>query len=145
MLFGLLVSIVSPICYRGLTRSGAGGKGGPSRTKAVDEVACKAYISASLGLPNVTKFLLVSYIASRKGYPPWWNDEDKRSADNVNQNILPHYYAAKVEADEHLEAMAKKRSDNGDKTFRAINLRPGTLTDEPAGGVNLGKTSARGK
>lgn len=123
---------------------GAGGKGGPSRTKAVDEVACKAYISASLALPNVTKFLLVSYIASRRGYPPWWSDEDKKAADHVNQNVLPHYFAAKVEADEHLEALAKKRTDDGDK-FQALNLRPGALTDEPAGNVTLGKTSSRGK
>lgn len=47
--------------------AGAGGKGGPSRTKAVDEVAAKAYISASLGSSTVKKFLMVSYIASRKG------------------------------------------------------------------------------
>lgn len=42
---------------------GAGGKGGAARTKAIDEVAAKAYISASLATPSVKKFLLVSYIA----------------------------------------------------------------------------------
>jgi dTDP-4-dehydrorhamnose reductase len=47
--------------------AGAGGKGGPSRTKAVDEVAAKAYISAAVGREGVRKFLMVSYIASRKG------------------------------------------------------------------------------
>lgn len=47
--------------------AGAGGKGGASRTKAVDEVAAKAYISAALHEPSVKKFLMVSYIASRKG------------------------------------------------------------------------------
>lgn len=47
--------------------AGAGGKGGASRTKAVDEVAAKAYISAALREPSVKKFLMVSYIASRKG------------------------------------------------------------------------------
>jgi len=125
--------------------AGAGGKGGASRTRAVDEVAAKAYISASLATPSVKKFLLVSYIASRKGYPPWWNDEDKRAADKVNNDILPDYYKAKVEADEHLEALTKKRLDGGDKDFQAINLRPGTLTDGPATGkVILGKTSSRG-
>ena len=141
--------------------AGAGGKGGPSRTKAIDEVAAKAYISASLATPSVKKFLLVSYIAvsatspppslhaemsqSRKGYPPWWSDEDKRAADKVNNEVLPHYFKAKVEADEHLEALTKKRLDSGDKEFQAINLRPGTLTDAPGTGkVNLGKTSSRG-
>ncbi len=124
---------------------GAGGKGGPSRTKAVDEIAAKAYISASLATPSVTKFLMVSYIASRKGYPPWWSEEDKKAADHVNNEVLHNYYLAKVEADEHLEALAKKRWDSGDETFQAINLRPGTLTDTPGTGkVKLGKTSSRG-
>ncbi|ETI24113.1 hypothetical protein G647_03482 [Cladophialophora carrionii CBS 160.54] len=125
--------------------AGAGGKGGPSRTKAVDEVAAKAYISASLAMPSVKKFLLVSYIASRKGYPPWWTDEDKKAADKVNNEILPHYYQAKVEADEHLETLTKKRLDGGDKDFQAITLRPGSLTDAPGTGkVKLGKTPSRG-
>ncbi|OCT45571.1 NAD dependent epimerase/dehydratase family protein [Cladophialophora carrionii] len=125
--------------------AGAGGKGGPSRTKAVDEVAAKAYISASLAMPSVKKFLLVSYIASRKGYPPWWTDEDKKAADKVNHEILPHYYQAKVEADEHLEALTKKRLGGGDQDFQAINLRPGSLTDAPGTGkVKLGKTPSRG-
>lgn len=93
----------------------------------------------------MTKFLIVSYIASRKGYPPWWTDEDRKAADKVNNEILPHYFKAKVEADEHLEALTKKRWDSGDKKFQSINLRPGTLTDEPGTGlVTLGKTSARG-
>ncbi|KIV87060.1 hypothetical protein PV11_02631 [Exophiala sideris] len=125
--------------------AGAGGKGGPSRTKAVDEIAAKAYISASLATPSVSKFMMVSYIASRKGTPPWWSEEDKKAADHANTNILPHYYKAKVEADEHLEALAKKRVDSGDKKFQAINLRPGSLTDAPGTGkVTLGKTAARG-
>ncbi|EXJ61047.1 hypothetical protein A1O7_05200 [Cladophialophora yegresii CBS 114405] len=125
--------------------AGAGGKGGPARTRAIDEVAAKCYISASLAMPSVKKFLLVSYIASRNGYPPWWTDEDKKAADKVNQEILPHYFKAKVEADEHLEALTKKRRDSGDKDFQAINLRPGSLTDAPGTGrVKLGKTSSRG-
>ncbi|KIW79309.1 hypothetical protein Z517_05921 [Fonsecaea pedrosoi CBS 271.37] len=125
--------------------AGAGGKGGPERTKAVDMVAAKCYISASLAMPGVKKFLMVSYHASRKGYPPWWTEEDRKAADNINQNVLPHYFQAKVEADEHLEALAKKRRDGGDQEFQAINLRPGTLTDRPGTGkVTLGKTSITG-
>jgi len=88
---------------------------------------------------------MVSYLASRRGYPPWWNDEDKRAADHVNHDILPRYFQAKVEADEHLACLAKKRLDQGDTAFQAINLRPGTLTDSPGTGkVNLGKTSSKG-
>ncbi|KAJ9644287.1 uncharacterized protein PV06_05264 [Exophiala oligosperma] len=125
--------------------AGAGGKGGPTRTKAIDEVAAKAYISASLATPTVSKFLMVSYIASRKGYPPWWSEEDKKAADHVNNDVLHNYYLAKVEADEHLEALAKKRLDNGDKAFQAINLRPGTLSDSPGTGkVKMGQTPSRG-
>jgi nucleoside-diphosphate-sugar epimerase len=124
--------------------AGAGGKGGAARTKAIDEVAAKHYISASIARPSVKKFLIVSYIASRKGRPSWWNDDDWKSAEQVNTKILPAYFAAKVEADEHLVAVAKKRNDK-DPSFQAINLRPGTLKDNPSTGkVTLGKTSARG-
>lgn len=124
--------------------AGAGGKGGPSRTKAVDEVAAKHYITASVNRPSVKKFLMVSYIASRRGRPSWWTDDDQAAAENVNTKILPAYFAAKVETDEHLAAAAKKRNDK-DSSFQAINLRPGTLKDDPSDGkVLLGKTPARG-
>jgi nucleoside-diphosphate-sugar epimerase len=124
--------------------AGAGGKGGPARTKAIDEVAAKNYISASAARPSVKKFLLVSYIASRRGRPSWWNDEDQKAAEYVNTKVLPAYFAAKVEADEHLAAVAKKRNEK-DPAFQAIDLRPGTLKDEPSSGkVTLGRTSAKG-
>lgn len=124
--------------------AGAGGKGGPSRTKAVDEVAAKYYISASAARPSIKKFLMVSYIASRQGRPSWWTDDDQEAADHVNKKVLPHYFAAKVEADEHLAAVAKKRNQT-DPAFQAIDLRPGTLKDDPSDGkVTLGKTKARG-
>ncbi|KAF4547957.1 putative NAD(P)H-binding protein 1 [Elsinoe fawcettii] len=125
--------------------AGAGGKGGPSRTYAVDQDAAKAYITSSLSRSSVKKFLMVSYIASRRGTPPWWNDDDRAAADKVNNEILPHYFKAKVEADEHLLAETERRRKQGDDKFQMINLRPGTLTDDAATGkVNLGKTSARG-
>lgn len=123
---------------------GAGGKGGASRTKAVDEIAAKHYISASLARPSIKKFLMISYIASRHGTPPWWNDKDVEAANHVNTKVLPAYFAAKVEADEHFAAATKKRNGK-DPEFQAINLRPGTLKDDPSDGkVLLGKTGARG-
>jgi NAD(P)H-binding len=125
--------------------AGAGGKGGPQRTYAVDQDAAKHYISSSLAMPTVSKFLMVSYIASRKSRAPWWSDEEWKAAQHVNAEVLPHYFKAKVEADEHLAALAKKRRDNGDIKFQAIDLRPGTLTDSPpTGKVKLGQTSSRG-
>jgi nucleoside-diphosphate-sugar epimerase len=105
---------------------------------------------------------MVSYIASRRGYPSWWNQSDREAADKVNTQTLPAYYKAKVAADEHLAALAKKRGQG----FQAINLRPGTLTDDEGTGkvwlgqylarllgmgdvwltcLRTGKTSARGK
>ena len=45
--------------------AGAGGKGGPERTKAVDEVACIAFIEAAAEASSgVSKFLLVSYLGA---------------------------------------------------------------------------------
>ena len=127
------------------TSAGAGGKGGPPQTYAVDQDAAKHYISSSLATPTVSKFLMVSYIASRRNRAPWWSDEDWKAAQHVNNEVLPHYFKAKVEADEHLAALAKRRRDNGDTKFQAIDLRPGTLTDSKATGkVKLGQTSSRG-
>jgi hypothetical protein len=88
---------------------------------------------------------MVSYIGSRKNKAPWWSDEDWNAVQHVNTEVLPHYFKAKVEADEHLAALAKKRKDNGDTKFQAIDLRPGTLTDSKGTGkVWLGKTPSRG-
>ncbi|KAF2157768.1 NAD(P)-binding protein [Myriangium duriaei CBS 260.36] len=126
--------------------AGAGGKGGAARAYAVDRDAAKAYISASAAASSVRKFLMISYIGSRRGTPPWWNAEDKKAADHVNTEVLPDYYKAKVDADEHLLAVAEKKRRGGDKDWQLINLRPGTLSDDAGTGkVKLGKTSSRGK
>ncbi|KAK6500891.1 hypothetical protein TWF506_003651 [Arthrobotrys conoides] len=126
--------------------AGAAGKGGPVRTFAIDRDACRYYIDAAASpTSTVKKFLLVSYITSRRSYPPWWTSEDKASADNVNQNILANYYKAKVAADEYLTARSKAARDGG-KAFADICLRPGFLTDDDGGeGVLLGKTGSRGE
>ena len=125
--------------------AGAGGKGGPSQTFAVDRDAAKHYIKTSLAEPSVKKFLMVSYIGSRRNRPSWWTDEDWNGAQEVNNGALKNYFAAKVEADEYLAVLAKKKTDAGDKGFQSINLRPGSLTEgEETGKITLGHTRARG-
>ncbi|RKU40349.1 hypothetical protein DL546_000501 [Coniochaeta pulveracea] len=116
--------------------AGAGGKGGPERTYAIDRDACVHFINAAVATPSVTKFLLVSYLASRKARPSWWSEESWKAAEHMNNEVLPDYYKAKIAADEALHTAAKKRGSG----FAGINLRPGALTTEPAGGVELGKT-----
>ncbi|KAF2218782.1 hypothetical protein BDZ85DRAFT_307141 [Elsinoe ampelina] len=133
--------------------AGAGGKGGPPRTYSIDRDAAKSYITASLSRPSVHKFLMISYIASRRTPAPWWDAADMAAAEKVNKEILPHYFAAKVEADEHLLVETERRrrkgvdgKGEGKGGFQMINLRPGTLTDgEATGKVKLGKTGSRGE
>lgn len=88
-----------------------------------------------MATPSITRFLLVSYNSSRRAKPSWWSDESWKEALHVNNNVLASYFQAKVAADEELYKASKKRPD-----FAGIDLRPGTLTDEPAGKVELGKT-----
>merc|ERR1712093_435657 len=114
--------------------AGAGGKGGAARTFAIDRDAAKAYIEAGVSEPRVKKFLLVSYIASRRGRPSWWTDEDWSAAQKVNTEVLKNYFEAKVEADEFLVAHAEKRRRGGDESFQYIDLRPDSLTDDSASG-----------
>lgn len=85
---------------------------------------------------------MVSYLASRRNKPSWWDDDAWASALEVNNKILPDYYKAKIAADEVLYRESAARGAE----FVGINLRPGTLTEDPAGGVELGKTkTSRGK
>ena len=121
--------------------AGAGGKGGPERTLAIDRDACIAFIRASVATPSVTKFLVVSYVGSNRSKPPWWSEEEWKGAREVNNGVLKKYYPAKLAADECLTALAAKRGAG----FVGISLRPGYLTDEEGeGNVALGKTAARG-
>jgi len=132
--------------------AGAGGKGGAKMTYAVDRDAAIAFTKASVRTQSVSKFLTVSYLSSRRGRPSWWSDEDEKAAKNVNENVLPTYYKAKIAADEVLTVLAKERHDEEEKKgvpvnerFGGISLRPGTLTDEKAGGVKVGKIGVGGK
>ncbi|EOD44921.1 putative nad dependent epimerase dehydratase family protein [Neofusicoccum parvum UCRNP2] len=120
--------------------AGAGGKGGADRTYAVDRDAAKAFIKASTAAPGVTAFLMVSYLASRRSKPAWWSDAEWATATKLNTEVLPDYAKAKIAADEYLAAQSRRRGG----AFRGICLRPGTLTDGTAGGVELGRTGGSG-
>ncbi|KAK4096383.1 NAD(P)-binding protein [Parathielavia hyrcaniae] len=123
--------------------AGAGGKGGSDLTYAIDRDAAIHFIRAAAATPTVTRFLMVSYLGSRRNKPAWWSDEAWAAAEDVNTRVLPHYYRAKLAADEVLYSVSKERASSG---FVGINLRPGTLTIEPAGKVELGKTGhSKGK
>jgi nucleoside-diphosphate-sugar epimerase len=123
--------------------AGAGGKGGPSRTFAIDRDAAQHFIRASVAKDSgVKKFMMISYLGSRRNKPHWWTDEDWAASQRINEGALRNYFAAKVEADECLTGLAQQRGEG----FKAICLRPGTLTDdEGRGKVSLGHTRARGK
>ncbi|KAI8942493.1 hypothetical protein NX059_000558 [Plenodomus lindquistii] len=132
--------------------AGAGGKGGAEMTFAVDRDAAIYFTKASVATPSVKKFLNVSYLASRRGRPSWWTDKDWEGAQKVNNEMLPTYYKAKVAADEVLTVLSKQRLHEETKKgvpeaerFCGISLRPGILTEEPAGGVEVGKIGSRGK
>jgi hypothetical protein len=129
--------------------TGAGGKGGAEMTYAIDRDAAIAFTKASIHTPSVKKFLTVSYLSSRRGRAPWWNEEDWASAQKVNNEILPDYYKAKVAADEVLTILSNDRLAKEEREgvptnerFCGISLRPGTLTMEPAGNVKLGRIGA---
>jgi len=122
--------------------AGSGGKGGSQRTKAVDQHACIAFIRAAAATPSVSKFILISYVGSRKYQAPWWTEEEWKATQEVNDGVLKNYYPAKLAADEALSASYVK----GMSGQVGISLRPGTLTeDEGASKVMLGETVARGK
>ena len=124
-------------------RAGAGGKGGAERTFAIDRDAAIAFIRASAHRPAVRKFLMVSFIASRRAQPPWWSDADQAAAEAARNGVLKNYAAAKVEADECLAAAAAQR---GVGDFQAICLRPGRLTGvEEVERVTLGQTPPQGE
>ncbi|KAF2103576.1 hypothetical protein NA57DRAFT_33024 [Rhizodiscina lignyota] len=128
--------------------AGAGGKGGPSRTDAVDHIAAKRFIHAAFYTPSITKFLLISYIGSRRNKPSWWTEDAWKASLHVNENVLAAYHVAKLKADEYFQSAfeaAKAGKRPGGAEFAAIDLRPGSLTDEPAGKVQLGKTEGSGK
>ena len=124
--------------------AGAGGKPPKSRTYTIDRDACTHFINASASTRSVSKFLLISYIGSRRSQAPWWSDEEWAAAQEINNGALKDYHTAKLAADEALVEAVRGRIAEG-HAFTGWCLRPGALTDDNEGGVVLGKIPARGK
>ncbi|KAK6860816.1 hypothetical protein PG995_004452 [Apiospora arundinis] len=121
--------------------AGAGGKGPAERTFAVDRDAATYFIRASAATPSITKFVMISFLGSRRGDAPWWTETMKQQQQKMKESPLARYYEAKIAADQVLYEEGKKRGPG----FAAICLRPGTLSDEPVGNVLLGKTDKYGE
>ncbi|KIK53898.1 hypothetical protein GYMLUDRAFT_49094 [Collybiopsis luxurians FD-317 M1] len=127
--------------------AGAGGKGAPERTKLVDEVAAKRFITAALASPSVKKFLMVSASISRQSPASYWDDADRTTYER-GWKALAAYCEAKLAADEFLYDESRKAIESGARKEKwvDINLRPGTLSDEPGTGkVDLGRSKVAGK
>jgi nucleoside-diphosphate-sugar epimerase len=124
--------------------AGAGGKGGPSRTYAIDRDAARFFISAAANTTGekyrIKKFLMVSAISIRRRKAEWWSQEDWEEVERINKQVMPAYYEAKLAADETLTVLGERRG------MQYVILRPGELTDLPATGkVSLGKTKGWGQ
>ncbi|TVY39527.1 UPF0659 protein, partial [Lachnellula subtilissima] len=105
--------------------AGAGGKGGASRTNAIDKEACIHFIRSALSTPTITKFLLVTALSERRQRAPWWDDESWALVQKMNTEILPAYYAAKLASDDVLTVLGRAKQG-----FGYILLRPGSLSDK---------------
>jgi hypothetical protein len=102
------------------------------------------FIRSAVATPSVTKVLLLSALSARRGRAPWWDDAAWELVQNINSQVMPHYYKAKLAADEALTVLGEERVKRDGK-FSYVILRPGMLTDEEEKGlVDLGKTAARG-
>ena len=111
---------------------------------AVDRDALKMVIKASVDTPSITKFLLISVPASRRGRAPWWTDTDYQNFIS-ERDSYPSIQQAKLEGDEYLVAMANARVSRGGSRFQAICLRPTWMSNNKGmGTVSLGKTAELG-
>ncbi|EXK40833.1 hypothetical protein FOMG_07568 [Fusarium oxysporum f. sp. melonis 26406] len=108
--------------------AGAGGKGGLDRVS-------NTCLANSVQTYSIKKFILISYLACRHKSPSWWDSDAWTYALDMQSGDLSGHCKAKLAADEVLLQNSSLRSD-----FSGISLRPGMLSDEPAGKVEIGKT-----
>lgn len=111
------------------------------QTFAVDRDAATYFIRASAATPGITKFVMVSFLGSRRADAPWWTETMKQQQQRMQEGPLARYYEAKVAADQVLYEAGQRRGPG----FAAVCLRPGTLSDGPVGDVALGRTDKYGE
>ncbi|EPQ55983.1 NAD P-binding protein [Gloeophyllum trabeum ATCC 11539] len=114
--------------------AGAGGKGGPERTKKVDyEGALKVFDAIEGVQGKKPRLILVSAVDVRdpEKIPEWYNEEDLVVSKRV-RGAISTYMHWKYEADKHLVQRT---------AFSWTILRPGGLTNEPGTGkADIGRT-----
>jgi len=111
----------------------------------VDRDAAKRIMNASAADYAITKFLFISFPASRRKKAPWWSESDYHSWLN-EKSCYPDIWKAKVESDEYLVAIANARVSRGGPPLQAISLRPTWLTDaKGTGWVQLGRAGSHGQ
>jgi len=121
--------------------AGAGGKGDPSRTQAIDRDGAIRSMDAA-AKAGVKRYVMVSAFDVRdregKPVPDWYTESDIKKSDGTYAAI-GKYMLAKFEADKELRVGNSRR--NLDYTI----VRPGSLTLEPSTGrVAAGKISLDG-
>jgi len=113
--------------------SGAGGKGGPERTKKVDYEGALKVFDAIERMKQPARLILVSAIDSRHPdkIPDHYNEQDIAASTQIRKAIGT-YMHWKYEADKNLWGRA---------TFSWTIVRPGALTDgKGAVRADIGKT-----
>lgn len=118
--------------------AGAGGRGGPEKTKAVDyEGAVKVFDAVENVEGEKPRVILVSALDTRNPdkpdqYPAHYNDADIGYSKKSHTGGMVDYYKWKYEADKNLVSRT---------AFKWTILRPGTLKDNAGTGkVEAGKT-----
>ncbi|KAF7919349.1 uncharacterized protein EAE97_011681 [Botrytis byssoidea] len=99
---------------------------------------------ASVISPEATKFLMISFPATRRKKAPWWDNSDYHNFLDETRAYL-EIAKKKLNADEYLAVMAKQRNDDSPSPFQAIGLRPIWLTNAPRCKTYLGKTKFSGR
>lgn len=127
-----LASLISSVGPKAVIFSaGAGGKGAPERTRAVDLEGLQK-VAQALGSCACKRILVVSALDVHdrsQGYPAHYT-QDSRDASDAVWDRIGRYMQAKYEADAYLHKT--------DLDFTI--LRPGRLTHEPAAGCEIGLT-----